>query len=512
MTDHRVAFGPFVFDRTSTALWEGSKSVPLGGRGAALLSALLEADSGVVTRSALMDRAWPGIAVEDGNLAVQIAGLRKILGTRSDGQEWIATVPRVGYRLVRVPGPDAADGNGKPAIAVLPFLNMSSDREQEHFADGMVEDLITAMSRFKTFAVVARNSSFVFKGRAVDVREVARTLGVRYVLEGSVRRSGQRVRVSAQLIDGESGAHLWAENLDGAIEDMLDFQDRITARVAGLIEPEIHRAEIERSRRKRPENLGAYDLYLQALPLLHVLGVQRLEHYDEAIDLLDRAIALDPGFAPVLALAAWAHEKRLTRSGTPPPGVDDAAAAIALAGRAMQADDGDAFVLMVAGVVLMTIKREPDAGYALIKRAYVSNPNSQAIAKVVGYAHWHRGSFDDAVACSLRALQLSPAGGQSIRCMSQLARAHLSAGRIEDALVWGLRTLESPAATDFSLCVTTACYAHMGRMEEAQATLKATLAIWPALTVASLMGTGGRPDAHDRLLVEGLLKAGMPAS
>ncbi len=280
----------------------------------------------------------------------------------------------------------------------------------------------------------------------------------------------------------------------------------------GLIEPEIHRAEIERSRRKRPENLGAYDLYLQALPLLHVLGVQRLEHYDEAIDLLDRAITLDPGFAPVLALAAWAHEKRLTRSGTPPPGVDDAAAAIALAERAMQADDGDAFVLMVAGVVKMTVKGEPDAGYTLIKQAYAINPNSQAIAKVVGYAHWHRASFDDALACTLRALQLSPVGGQALRCMSQMARVNLSAGRMEDALTWGLRTMDNPAPTDFALCVAAACYAHMGRLEEAQATVQATLAIWPRLTIASLMGPGGRPDAHDRLLVEGLAKAGMPAS
>lgn len=511
MNDHRVAFGPFVFDRSSATLWEGSRLVGLGGRGTALLTALVEADGDVVSRSALMDRAWPGMAVEDGNLAVQIAALRKVLGTRPDGEEWIATVPRVGYRLVRAVGPQEAAVD-KPAIAVLPFLNLSSDPEQDYFADGIVEDLITALSRFRPFAVVARNSSFVYKGRAVDVREVAQTLGVRYVLEGSVRRSDQRVRVSAQLIDGGSGAHLWAENLDGTIEEMLNFHDRITERVIGLIEPEIHRAELDRSRRKRPENLGAYDLYLRALPLLHVHGVQRLEHYDEAIDLLDRAIALDPGFAPVLALAAWAHEKRLTRSGAPPPGVDDAAAAIALAERAMQADDGDAFVLMVAGVVMMTIRGQPDAGYALIKRAYAINPNSQAIAKVIGYAHWHRGSFDDAVACTHRALQLSPAGGQAIRCMSQMARVHLSAGRIEDALAWGLRTIDNPAATDFALCITAACYAHMGRMEEALATVRSTLAIWPALTIASLLGTGGRPDAHDRLLVEGLIKAGMPAS
>jgi TolB-like protein len=512
MTEQRVAFGPFTFDTRNTTLWRGNEFVPLGARGAALLAGLLEADGGVVSRSSLLDRAWPDVVVEDGNLAVQIATLRKILGTRPDGQEWIATVPRVGYRLVRAAASHALSDAERPSIAVLPFVSMSSDSEQDYFADGMVEDLITALSRFKPFAVVARNSSFAYKGRAVDVREVARALGVRYVLEGSVRRGERRVRVSAQLIDGESGAHLWAENLDGTIEDVLDFQDRITARVIGLIEPEIHRAELERSRRKRPENLGAYDLYLRALPLLHVLGVQRLEHYDEAIDLLDRAIALDPGFAPVLALAAWAHEKRLTRSGTPPPGVDDALSAITLAERAMQADEGDAFVLMVAGVVRMTIKGEPEAGYALIKRAYAINPNSQAIAKVVGYAHWHRGHFDDASACTLRALQLSPAGGQAIRCMSQMARVNLSAGRIEDALTWGLRTMDNPAPTDFALCVAAACYAHMGRLEDARATVGTTLRIWPRLTITSLMGPGGRPDTHDRLLVEGLQKAGMPAA
>jgi TolB-like protein len=512
MSGQRVAFGPFIFDTKDATLWRDGAPVPLGGRGAALLAALIAADGGILTRSELIDTVWPNIAVEDGNLAVQVATLRKVLGTRADGAEWIATVPRVGYRLSRDGAAQAAASDGRPAIAVLPFLNLSSDTEQEYFADGVVEDLITALSRFRAFAVIARNSSFVYKGRAVDIREAARSLGVRYVLEGSVRRSQKRVRVSAQLIDGATGAHLWAENLDGTIGDMLDFQDRVTSSVVGLIEPEIHRAEIERSRRKRPENLEAYDLYLQALPLLHVNGVQHLEHYDEAIDLLDRALELDPGFAPVLALAAWAHEKRLTRSGAAPPGVDDSAAAIALAERAMRAADGDPFVLMVAGVVLMTVKGESDAGYALIKRAYALNPNSQAIGKVVGYAHWHRGNFDDAATCTLRALQLSPAGGQGVRCMSQMARVNLSAGRIEDALIWGLRTMDSPAATDFALCVTAACYAHMGRLDDARATVDATLAIWPALTIASLLGPGGRPDVHDRLLVDGLTRAGMPAA
>ena len=197
-----------------------------------------------------------------------------------------------------------------PSIAVLPFANLSNDPEQEYFADGMVEDMITALSRFRWLVVIARNSTFTYKGRAVDVRQVAKELGVRYVLEGSVRKAARRVRITGQLIDATTGAHLWAERFDGDLEDIFDLQDRITESVVGAIEPRMRKAEIERSRRKRPDSLDAYDLYLRALP--HVYAM-RPDDNTEALELLDRAISLDPGFAPALAYAAWCYEQRVVR-------------------------------------------------------------------------------------------------------------------------------------------------------------------------------------------------------
>lgn len=209
------------------ALWRGGRPVAIGGRAAAVLAAVVDADGAVVSKAALLQAGWSDAIVEEGNLATQIKALRRALGQGPDGGEWIATIERVGYRLLR---PDAYSirTNSMPAIAVLPFANMSADPEQNHFADGIVEDIITALSRFKSFAVVARNSSFTYDGRAVDVRRAAAELGVRYVLEGSVRRSGNQVRISAQLIEATNGTHLWAETFDGTAADVFEVQDRIT--------------------------------------------------------------------------------------------------------------------------------------------------------------------------------------------------------------------------------------------------------------------------------------------
>ena len=261
-----ASFGPFIFDRTTGALSRGGRPIAVGGRGAALLAALVDADGGAVGKDALIEAAWPGTIVEEGNLSVQIATLRKALGQRADGQDWIATVPRVGYRLLKAsPSPQDSAAGVPPSLAVLPFGNLSGDAEQEYFADGVVEDIITALSRFRSFAVIARNSSFVYKGRAVDVRQVSKELGVRYVLEGSVRRGGERLRITAQLVDGQTGAHLWAEHFDGAVGEVFEFQDRIAERVVGVVEPQILWAEVRRSKRERPDSIEAYDLYLRAL-------------------------------------------------------------------------------------------------------------------------------------------------------------------------------------------------------------------------------------------------------
>jgi adenylate cyclase len=237
----------------------------------------------------------------------------------------------------------------RPALAVLPFQNMSGDPEQEYFADGVVEDVITALSRFKSFAVVARNSSFSYKGRSVDVRQVGNELGVRYVLEGSVRRSGSKLRIVAQLVDTATGAHLWAQNFDGAVDEVFDFQDRITESVAVVVEPHIQAAEIERFRLERPKSIAVYDLYLQALPSLLS---QTPEGNKEAYVLLTRALELEPDNAVVLSHAAWALGERNVL-GYPPIGPDDREKCTQFARRALDHAEGDAVVLSSSAMQLI---------------------------------------------------------------------------------------------------------------------------------------------------------------
>ena len=263
MTGAPLAFGSFLLDCSRGTLTRDGAPVPLGQRALAVLAALAETPGRTVTKEALLARAWPDTIVEEGNLTVQVAALRKALG---GDQDWILTVPRIGYRFALAAPPTSEPAPVIPSLAVLPFANLGAHPEQDWFSDGVVDDIITALSRFRSFAVVARSSSFAYKGRAVDVRQVARELGVRYVLEGSVRRAGDTLRITAQLVDGTTGAHLWAERFDGALDEVFAFQDRITADVAFIIEPQIQMAEIERSRRERPGSIAAYDACLQAMP------------------------------------------------------------------------------------------------------------------------------------------------------------------------------------------------------------------------------------------------------
>ena len=277
--------------------------------------------------------------------------------------------------------PTVAARDALPSLAVLPFQNMSGDAEQDYFADGVVEDLITALSRFKSFAVIARNSRFVYKGRSVDVRQVARELGVRYVLEGSVRHAGNRLRIAAQLIDGESGSHLWAHNFDGAVADIFEFQDRIAENVVGVIEPEIRKAEIERARRKRPESLDAYDLYLRAVPLVYGMDP---DGFPVAIELLHRAAALDPSFALAPTYAAWTYEKRGALC-LPPLGPNDREICLGLARRALALGGDDPLVRAICGWVLFAVGGDVSARNALYQ-AKEANPNSVVILVLVGFA------------------------------------------------------------------------------------------------------------------------------
>ncbi|QEX17665.1 adenylate cyclase [Hypericibacter terrae] len=395
----------------------------------------------------------------------------------------------------------------KPSIAVLPFTNMSNDPDQDYFADGMVEDIITALSRFNQLFVIARNSSFTYKGRAVDVRQVARELGVRFVLEGSVRRAGSRVRITGQLIDAATGAHLWADRFDGDLEDVFELQDKITGSVVGAIEPTLRKAEIERARRRPVENLDAYDLYLRALP--HVYAFRPDENL-MGLKLLQKAIDLEPTYALALAFAAWCHEQRLVR-GWPPVGQDDAGTAIALARRAISAGSDDAMALAAAGFVLVMVARDYDAGLDAVRRASELNPGSGFVEFLSSTALLFGGDPEGALIRAERAMVLSPMDPGAFMFLAIAGIAHLYAGRPEQALELGKRSAALNPNWDSAYWLLIPAYVQLDRMEDARAALAKLVALSPGLTVSGArQRLPIRNPASLEMVLEGFRKAGLP--
>ncbi len=511
MSVRTITFGPFLLDPDQGTLFRGGELVPLGQKAALLLAALVTSPGQVRTKAELMDAAWPGTTVEESNLSVQIASLRKLLGSSPGGGEWIMTVSRVGYRFVAQvvatsPNSDLRPELVIPSLAVLPFQNMSGDPEQEYFADGVVEDIITALSRFKSFAVIARNSSFVYKGRAVDVRDVARELGVRYVLEGSVRRAGNRLRITAQLIEATSGAHLWADKFDGSVEDVFDVQDRITESTIGVIEPQIRRAEIERSRRKHPENLDAYDLYLQALSQMYSA---QADGNAEAYAFVERAIALEPSYGPFLAGAIWILTRRVVL-GWPTLTGDDRAASLDHVRRALAVADGDAAVLAQCGATLLGIGREYQRGMQIIANAVETNPNNLLVLTAASIAELHCGSLEKSFAHSQRAILMSPGAPTSYLAMTAIAHAHMALAQYEEALKEAERSLAVNPNYQPTYWMLIAANAQLSRMDEAQRWVAKFRGLAPGVTIASIKA--GQP-AYDpsrmAAILEGLRLAGL---
>jgi adenylate cyclase len=315
----------------------------------------------------------------------------------------------------------------KPSIAVMPFENMSGDPEQDYFADGMVEDITTGLSRIKWVFVIARNSSFMYKGKPVDVRQVGRELGVRYVLEGSVRKAGGRVRITGQLIEAETGAHLWADKFDGPLDDIFDLQDRITASVVGVVEPSIRHAEIERARRKRPDNLDAYDLYLRALPYsLSLIPADSRA----AIRFLEEALLRDPKYAPAHALAAWCHCTCFLHAGFDEA---DKVAAIRSARAAITGGTDDAATLATAAIVILIIGHDRQTALSAVERALFIN-DACATALYFG-AQIHAWNGNSALATDLanRALRLSPYDHWSYVAHQATGLAYIAQERYADA-------------------------------------------------------------------------------
>ncbi|HEV2546036.1 MAG TPA: winged helix-turn-helix domain-containing protein [Stellaceae bacterium] len=454
-----------------------------------------------------------GIA-EPGGIAISEDAWRQVRGKVEAkfvdiGEQSLKNIERP-VRVYRIELAEGATGTpaalalpDKPSIAVLPFQNMSGDPDQDYFADGTVEDIITGLSRIKWLFVIARNSSFMYKGQAVDVKQVGRELGVRYVLEGGVRKAGNRIRLTTQLIEAETGVHLWAERYDRLLEDIFAVQDEITMSVVGAIEPNLRKAEIARAKRKRPESLDAYDLVLRALPFTYS---HTAEDAEKAIPLLKKALELEPGYATSHALLAWCYHSRLRLALRE----EDRTAAIYHAHEAVSAAADDATALGIAGFVISLDEHDHDTALGVFDRALtLSNCNIFALhssALVLSFM----GETEQAIERAQRALRLSPFDLLNYLSFNALAISYLHTGRNQEAYEAARSSVRLNPR--FSIChlFLAAALVRLGRHEEARNEAREVLTLDPTFTIDRFSVTVGIEPAVFLPLAEAWQAAGLP--
>jgi len=417
---------------------------------------------------------------------------------------------QVGFALAAALPKDVPDGSGhapalpdKPSIAVLPFQNMSGDPEQEYFADGMVEDIITALSRVRSFFVIARNSSFTYKGRAVDIKQVGRELAVRYVLEGSVRKAGGKVRITGQLIEAATGHHVWADRFDGNLEDVFDLQDRVTESIVGAIEPSLRQAEIGRARAKSTANLDAYDCYLRALHSFYQITREGLA---SACEYLTLAIEKDPHYALAEAFLSFCYAMRqLGELGQ----LNDRARALELAEDAVKLEPDDPATLRCAGHALAFFGHH-DRGLALLEKAAGLNLNGSQVLNSLGWVkNYACVEPDQAIAHFERAIRLSPRDPETSPMLNGIAFAHLIAGRNEQALILAQRCIDDSPQYPSGYRAKILALGNLGRWQEAKAAADVLLTYDPAFTISSRMPAFRDLDFRQKYW-DALRAAGLP--
>jgi adenylate cyclase len=393
----------------------------------------------------------------------------------------------------------------KPSIAVLPFENMSSDPEQEYFADGMVEEITTALSRFRWLFVIARNSSFTFKGKAVDIKEVGRRLGVRYVLEGSVRKALGKVRITGQLIDAATGAHIWADRFERDMTDIFALQDEVTVAVVSAIQPKLLHTEIEMATRRRPENLTAYDYYLRALPQLYLATGEGLA---EAIRLAHRALELDPRFGLAAAAAGVCHMNNVLQGYSADPQFDRKEA-VRLLRLALSIDDDDPETLAAAAVNSAFMVGDSESEIQMADRAVALNPNSFFAWAGRGHVHRIAGLPEEAVRSYERAIRMSPADPRLHFTFLGMGLAFIELGRFEEAIVAGKKALRQNPSFSPAYRLLASAFAHLGRGTEAREAAARVLELDPSFTISSGIARSVA-SKNAKLLIEGFRKAGLP--
>ena len=454
--------------------------VAIGSRALEVLHTLVARSGELVSRGEILDAVWPGTVVEGSNLPVQIAALRRALDQGRVDDSCIQTVPGRGYRLTarvtrasveaELPLPD------KPSIAVLPFANLSGDPEQEYFADGMVEEIITALSRIRWLFVIARNSSFTYKGQVVDVKQVGRELGVRYVLEGSVRKAASHVRITAQLIDASTGTHLWADRFDGLLDEVFKLQDEVASGVAGVIEPALQAAEAARFASRPAAQLTAYDLYLRSLAL--GLSYEK-DRVAQALDLLKQAIERDPHYGPALALAASCHQRFAVMSW--PADLEVVRrTSVDFARQALRFGPDEPDVLALAGFALGYFGEDIDAAVGLIDRCLALNPSSARGWHWSGLLRVFAGHPDLALEHFAIYLRLNPRD-RPAPYLNSIGEAYFFSRRFDEAAVNLRASLERAPGFPITYRVLASCFAHMGRLDEARQIIARLRAITPAV-------------------------------
>ena len=471
----------------------------------------------VVSKDNLIDGVWGGRIVSDSALTTRLNAARRAVNDSGAEQRVIRTLARKGVRFVAevtedgiLEAPAAAAEpplalTDKPSIAVLAFANLSGDPEQEYFADGMAEEIITALSRIRWLLVIARNSSFSYKGQVIDVKRVGRDLGVRYVLEGAVRKAGDRVRITAQLIDATNGAHLWADRFEGSLEDVFELEDKVAVSVAGVIEPALQAAEAARSAFRPTTDLGAYDCYLRALAVFYPMTKEAVL---EALGLLEQAIAIDRNYGPALALAASCHMQFINYSWAEDPATARHKA-VDLARRALRAAGDDPDVIASAAMVLAVFGEDIDTMMALADHALAINPSSARGWYHSGFLRLMAGKPDRAIELAEVSLRLSPRariGGVH----TVIGASHFLSRRFDESRAKLLLAIEETPNFPVPYRYLAACCAHMGRFDEARDVVTRLRAITPNVIPPRMLYL--RNAKHRELYLSGLrLAAGEAA-
>jgi TolB-like protein/Tfp pilus assembly protein PilF len=519
-------FEGYTLDAARCSLRAGDRDIDLRPKTFEVLRYLVENAGRLVTKEEFIKAIWPDVIVTDESLTHCVSEARNAIG--DSRQTIIRTIPRRGYQFVApVSRPSENSGLGpqsasaaplavaksdrtppdKPSIAVLPFTNIGGDPEQEYFADGMVEEIITALSRFSDLLVIARNSSFAYKGRSVDVKQVGRELGVRYVLEGSVRKAANRLRITGQLIDASTGAHLWADRFDGALEDVFDLQDQVTASVVGAMSPKMEHAEIRRAKRKPTESLDAYDYFLHGIASIHELTRGGI---DEALRFFYRAIELDADFASAYGMAAWCYTYRQA-NGWMTDRPQEVAEASRLARKAVGLGRDDAVALSTGGYTLAYVAHDLDAGSVFLNRAVTLNPNLATARLNLGWLKVYLGEPEAALHHLAHAIRLSPFDSQMPNINAAKAFAHLFAGNFDEASCLAEQVLREKPDFHPALRYAAVSHALAGRLKEAQQAMARLRQIDPILRVSNLKEMTPLRRPEDRAKYEeGMRKAGLP--